>query len=235
MTAFDALLALQDLDTRIDQLRHRLANLPERAALKALDQQAAALTTSRSAVDAERAVLAEREHELEVQAEADATRRRDIAKRLASSTVPKEVQALSAEQAQLEAHQRALEDSELELMEAIEPLDARLAELDAERDRLDAETASTRVALAEAEVAAGAELEAATASRSDAVAAVDPALVATYDKMRPKFGGVAVARLEHGHCTGCHLQLPATELDRIRSEPPDAVVHCEQCGRILVR
>ena len=29
--------------------------------------------------------------------------------------------------------------------------------------------------------------------------------------------------------------IPATELDRIRLEPADAVVNCEQCGRILVR
>ena len=29
--------------------------------------------------------------------------------------------------------------------------------------------------------------------------------------------------------------LPATELDRIKRGGPDAVVLCDQCGRILVR
>lgn len=235
MTAFDALLALQDLDTKVDQLRHRLSHLPERAAVLALEQQAAAVITARAAVERERAVLAEQEHVLAEQAERDASRRREIAKRLAASTVPKEVQALSAEQAQLEGHQRALEDKELELMEAIEPLDARLAALDADRDRLDIETADARVALAEVDSGTSAELQQVLAGRAEVAAAVDPSLLATYDKMRPKFGGIAIARLDAGHCTGCHLQLPATELDRIRHEPPDALINCEQCGRILVR
>jgi predicted nucleic acid-binding Zn-ribbon protein len=29
--------------------------------------------------------------------------------------------------------------------------------------------------------------------------------------------------------------LPSTELDRLRKGPPDALVFCDQCGRILVR
>jgi predicted nucleic acid-binding Zn-ribbon protein len=31
------------------------------------------------------------------------------------------------------------------------------------------------------------------------------------------------------------MKLPATEIDRIKHQPPDALVHCDQCGRILVR
>ena len=51
----------------------------------------------------------------------------------------------------------------------------------------------------------------------------------------PGLGGVGAARLVGPSCTGCHLTLPAQELDRIRREPPDALVFCDQCGRILVR
>ena len=35
-------------------------------------------------------------------------------------------------------------------------------------------------------------------------------------------------------CSGCHLTLPATEIDRIKKAPPDAFFTCDQCGRILV-
>ena len=45
----------------------------------------------------------------------------------------------------------------------------------------------------------------------------------------------AAAKLEAGSCRGCHLQLSAVELDRIRKLPADAIVHCVECGRILVR
>ena len=50
-----------------------------------------------------------------------------------------------------------------------------------------------------------------------------------------RFDGVAVARLVGSHCDGCHLTLPAMELDRIRHLPEGELVTCEQCGRILVR
>jgi hypothetical protein len=38
-----------------------------------------------------------------------------------------------------------------------------------------------------------------------------------------------------GSCSGCHLTLPAMEVDRIRKAPADEVITCDQCGRILVR
>ena len=47
-------------------------------------------------------------------------------------------------------------------------------------------------------------------------------------------GGTGAARLIGQHCDGCHLELSAVEVERIRAATPDAVVTCEQCGRILV-
>ena len=44
-----------------------------------------------------------------------------------------------------------------------------------------------------------------------------------------------MARLVGTNCGGCHLTLSAVELDRIRHQPGDAVVLCEECGRLLVR
>jgi uncharacterized protein len=52
--------------------------------------------------------------------------------------------------------------------------------------------------------------------------------------LRHDLGGIAVARLVGTNCGGCHLTLSAVELDRIRHEPGDAVVICEECGRLLV-
>jgi predicted nucleic acid-binding Zn-ribbon protein len=60
-------------------------------------------------------------------------------------------------------------------------------------------------------------------------------LTQRYEKLRDRLGGVGAARLEHGACGGCHLALPAVELDHIRRAPPEAIIICEQCGRILVR
>jgi len=229
------LLVLQELDTRADQLRHRRDHLPERAALSELERRAAVLQTRRIEITSQRDELAEKEAVLAHRVEADDLRRRDIDKRLKISTVPKEVQALSDELAALAKHQLELEDQELELMEAIEPLDAQLAEIEAEATQIDEDAASLRVALAEAEVLLEAEARSVAEARGPAIAAVPAELLTRYETLRPKLGGIAVARLDAGRCTGCHLQLPATELDRLRHEPADALVTCEQCGRLLVR
>jgi predicted nucleic acid-binding Zn-ribbon protein len=60
-------------------------------------------------------------------------------------------------------------------------------------------------------------------------------LAATYERLRSQLGGIGAAKLVGSSCGGCHLALPATELDRIRHAAPDALVYCDQCGRILVR
>jgi predicted nucleic acid-binding Zn-ribbon protein len=229
------LLTLQELDTRADQLRHRRDHLPERAAIVELDRRGVALRARRAEITLRRDELAEQEAALGHRVELDDARRRDIDKRLKVSTVPKEVQALSDELAALAKHQLELEDQELELMEAIEPLDAQLAEIDAEEAEIDRDGATQRAALAEAEVTLEADVLSVAAARQEASANVPPALLSQYEKLRPRLGGIAVARLDAGRCTGCHLQLPATELDRLRHEPADALVTCEQCGRLLVR
>ena len=59
-------------------------------------------------------------------------------------------------------------------------------------------------------------------------------LLARYEQLRSKLGGTGAARLVGGSCSGCHLTLSSMELDRVRKAPPDAVITCEQCGRILV-
>jgi predicted nucleic acid-binding Zn-ribbon protein len=46
--------------------------------------------------------------------------------------------------------------------------------------------------------------------------------------------GVAVARLIGHRCDGCHQELSNVEVEKIRALPPDTVVTCDLCGRILV-
>jgi len=43
-----------------------------------------------------------------------------------------------------------------------------------------------------------------------------------------------VARLVGFTCQGCHLSIPATEVDRIRKEGDGALAYCDNCGAILV-
>ena len=51
---------------------------------------------------------------------------------------------------------------------------------------------------------------------------------------RAKANGVGAARLVGNTCQGCHLTIPATEVDRIRKAADGPIVFCDNCGTILV-
>ena len=96
------------------------------------------------------------------------------------------------------------------------------------------ELALARQQLAIEEASIDHEAAATRATRDQLAPSVAPELAAAYERLRTKLGGIGAARLVSGACSGCHLQLPAGELDRLRHAPPDAVSYCDQCGRILV-
>lgn len=237
MTGFDALLTLQGHDTHLDQLRYRLDHLPERAAMRDWEQAREAHAARVAAVQLEREALAREQKRFEDEAASVEAKADEADAKLYSGTItnPKELQAFQDDVAALRRRQAELEEQALECMVQAEPIDAQLAELAAEGERLEQEGQRITVALAEAEAELLAEVAEVDAARAEAVGHVPGDLLVEYDRLRAQLGGVAAARLRGNVCEGCHLSLSAMALDRIRHAPPEAVVHCEECGRILVR
>ena len=195
-----------------------------RARLAAVEERRGELSRSQQRLEDEVASLTERANQAE--------------KQLYSGAVsnPRELQALQDDVASIRRRIGQIEDQELEIMELSEPVDAELATLAAERERLDGETQRVTAELAEAEAAIDgrARRGARRAGRARPTAVPDD-LWPEYDALRSQLGGVAIARLVGATCQGCHLALSAVEVDRIRKLGPDEPVHCEECGRLLVR
>jgi predicted nucleic acid-binding Zn-ribbon protein len=231
------LLDLQDRDLHADQLRHRRASLPERAALADGRRALAELDAARPAVVERLGALERSQRRLEDEVASLVDKQAVEGTKLYSGTVtsPRELQAMQDEIATLARRQGMLEDELLEIMEQTEPVQAELAELDRQRGGIAFEIERVSAALAEAETVVDGELEGVEGERQAIAAELPDELLATYEKLRARLGGVAVARLEGSQCLGCHLSLPATEVDTIRHAAPDAVVTHEECGRILVR
>ena len=228
---------MQEHDTALDRLRHRRVSLLERSELAGLEEELAALERRMAEVGEQRDGVARRQKRLEDELASTEAKIAEIEKRLYSGaiTVPRELQAMQAEVESLRRRRSDLEDAVLEVMAEREPVDDEFSRLEAERAEKDAEGGRLRAAIAEAEMAIDAEMALEGEAREAAAAPLPPELSALYEQLRAKLGGVGAARLLNGRCTGCHLTLPATELDRIRKEPPDAVIRCDQCGRLLVR
>lgn len=236
MGVLDDLLTVQDHDTAADRLRHRRATLPELAELASVGDRLVEVEASLAEVTGRRDEVARGEKRLDDEVTAVTAKMTEVKGILYSGTVSaiRELQAMEAEVEALTRRRSALEDELFEAMEEREPLDAAVAALDDERRRLDAEGSRLHGVVAEAGAALDGELALEQEARDKAAAGLPPELSSLYEQLRARSDGVGAARLVNGRCGGCHLALPATEVDRLRRQSSDAPQRCEQCARILV-
>ena len=230
------LLDLQALDTRLDQIAHRKATLPELAELRALDSETHSLdddlVRARTAVGDVQREIVKAETDVELVRERSA---RDQARMQAGLGTAKDMQALEHEVVSLARRQSDLEDVELEVMERAEGLAADVTRLEAARAelsvRVDELTTLRDKAFGELEV----EVEQIGHSRADVVVGVGDELVALYEKIRASSGGIGAAVLRQRRCEGCRLELNAVDINRFTAAAQDEVLRCEECRRILIR
>ena len=230
------LLDVQDLDTRLAQLAHKRRTLPALARLVEIDAQLAdlqtALVTSRTAASDLRTELAKAEADV---AQVRGRAARDQQRLDGGQVGAKDAQALTSELASLAARQSHLEDVELEVMERLEAHEAVLSDLEQAHTALmsgrDEVVAERDAGYAEVD----AESARVRAERDRAADGLDAGLTALYERLRGQLGGSGAAALRGNRCEGCRLELNPLDLEAIRARPADAVVRCEECGRILVR
>lgn len=234
--AYEKILHVQAVDLQLSQLVHQHANHPARqpvaeseAEIAGIDQELAAIEQRRHNVDRER-------KKLEDEAALLADRRIAIDTKLYGGevTASKELLALQDEAAGLKTKQDAIEDQELELMEQLEQIDAERAEAGRRRATVSERLAGRQAELALALSGLDSEIETVEAERSRSAADSEPTLLARYEELRSQYGNVAVARLVNGACNGCHIHLSAMAVDQMTKMADDAVVTCEECGRLLV-
>lgn len=228
------LLDLQALDTRLAQLSHKAASLPELATLAGLTAEDETLRLTllerQGAVEDIELELRRVESDVEV---VEARIARD-AERLATSSSVKDVAALEQELAALKNRLNDLEEIELVVMERLEEAQAALAETTSAR-------ATLRERIAEVEAARDAALTEITAERTTAAAGrrtiegkVPADLLALYEKQRARYG-TGASLLRGGVSLASGVKLLEDELQKIRVAAPDAVLICPSSDAILVR
>ncbi|MFI7386687.1 zinc ribbon domain-containing protein [Streptomyces sp. NPDC049813] len=231
------LLDVQDLDVRLQQLRHKKKSLPEHAEIDSLTKDLAQLRDLHVAAVTEESDCSREQTKAEQDVDQVRQRATRDQQRLDSGAVtsPKDLENLQREIASLARRQGDLEDVVLEVMERRESAQERVSEY---AERLAAVQAKIDDATSRRDAASGQlDLEASTVTKErEVVAGSVPAdLLKLYDKLREKEGGVGAAKLFQRRCEGCRLELNITELNEVRAAAPDAVVRCENCRRILVR
>ena len=230
------LLDLQALDTGLAQLAHRRRTLPEHAQLAELRSRLAEvadeLVVARAAASDVARELAKAEADVE---QVRSRAARDRQRLDAGQGSAKDLSAMQHEIQTLAARQSVLEDVELEVMERQEAAEAAVEAITAEQQRLAGEVDALQQKLDARLAEIDAEAESERLARDGAASGVPGALLTLYERLRENHGGVGAARLYQRRCEGCRMEMPASELGKLRAAADDEVIRCDECGRILVR
>jgi len=230
-----AFLALQDIDTALDANAHKRPRLPEGAHHQQVAAELAALQArmaeAQARIDQAQAAIEAAEHA----AAALTTKRTRLEAQLKTVIAPREAEALMHEIDVINAQRGDLDDQELGALDEQGNAEATLASLHAALPEHEASLTQAAEVLQSVHDQLDAEVAELQAQRAAAAATLTEAEVALYGRVRKQFHGVGVARLEGGHCSGCHMELSARELDVVKAVAAGELAECPQCGRIIVR
>lgn len=229
LPALTALLALQDLETRAEDARRRIADAPVR--IGALD---ARLAGAADAVERAKAALAASQaarRQLEGEASVAQQRVSKYKDQLMEAKDNRQFHALQHEIATFAAEQSTIEEQVIarmlegdELGAALKSAEAALAadkkSVAAEKSAIEADTVKVKAAL-----------EALTAERSALVKTIEPRALATFETVAKSRKGIGMARAVDGLCEACRVRIRPHLYNEVRKG--DQIIQCESCVRIL--
>jgi len=231
----ETLLQVQELDSRIFELREREENHPLKVEVEALEEETEerSVEVQEIAASIEESRKKQRVVEDEVQGLEEKLGREEEKLYGGKVTNPKELRGLQAEVRSLKKKKDALETELLEEMESQDEIKRKGEGLQADMERLQAEIDEKRKTI-EVEIAEiRSELDDLEGKRSALRAEIGEELLELYDGLLKSKHGLAVVKVSDGVCLGCRVELPGIEFDRfLKSE---STFTCTNCGRILVK
>jgi len=229
------ILDIQRHDLALTALAHKLATLPEIAALSAATVKSNNTRDLRIAAETELSDVTRELKRAEGDVEQVVIRLQKDEARLNSGTgTPKELESLQHEVISLNARRSELEEVELEVMLRVDGIKLRIDELKALEATLATEIAELTDRKNVVSLALESESVQLKTERAVTVTSVDKEIYDLYEKIRSG-GGAGAAALLGGQCLGCNLTINSVDLKRMLDSAEDEVIRCEECRCILVR
>ncbi len=225
----ERVIALQKLDTAAHDAQRRLADAPDR--LTALDARLDAAKQDLANAKARVAENQAKRREIEKDVAMHQGRLSKFREQAMAVKTNQEYHAIQKEIGFAQTEIKTLEDKVLELMldadeqnAAVKRAEKALADeqkaIDAEKKQIAAETAEL-----------GASIEQLGAERAKIAAAMDPTVLATFERVAKGRHGVAVAEARNEICTICHVRMRPQVFNNVRKN--DSIIQCDSCQRIL--
>jgi predicted nucleic acid-binding Zn-ribbon protein len=225
----ERLIALQRLDSTAADAERRLADQPQRE--KALD---ARLEAASEALATAKARLTENQNArraLEKDVALHQGRLSKFRDQAMAVKTNQEYHAVQHEIAFAQAEIRALEDKMLEQMLEADDLTATVKRTEASLASEQKAIVQDKRALAAEETELKAVVDRLRVERAALVAALDPQVLATFERVAQRRNGVAVAEARDGVCTICHVRLRPQVFNTILKN--EQILQCDHCNRIL--
>ena len=230
------LIELQRIDSNIFSLEIKLRNLPEIEQLTAIAKRITEGQEILKIAELELGDIAVELKRSEIEVEQVNERIKKDENRLNSGQgSPKELEQMQHELASLAKRKAELEDGELEIMLRHDAAKSKAETLKSDEAGLKQLELELNVRFENASSNLKTQIEADQKLRSAKAQDIEKSLIELYEKIRNSAGGVGAALLVGNTCEGCHLSITPVELEKIKSQPKDEVIRCEECRRILVR
>jgi predicted nucleic acid-binding Zn-ribbon protein len=242
MTTFDPwaylkILDLQNFDTSLDQISHKLKNLPERAEAEKLRAQFEQLKYREVAGITE---VADRELDVrKAEADVDQVRIRlqKDSELLQSGSISdsKQLTELQHEVDSLKKRQDLLEDEEIAILQLLEDAQKNLENIRTELAQVTAELSKAEDLLTEVVAQIEVEQEQIANERIAQAKSVPEELLKIYEKVRAENRGIGASRFESGQCEGCRIQFSNADMNKYKNAADGELLRCEECRAILVK
>ncbi len=231
MTTAAELYALQEIDLAIDDAVARLTEVEAQLG------ETEDLINARERVGPCRervGQLRESRKDLDWEAEEVRGKAAGIEKKLYGGGVsnPKELEDLEADLASLRRQLGKREDALLEVMLELDEAETALKDAETALAAVEDSWKADQASLGETQATLKEEIESLEAKRARQVDGMDAAALSTYQELRERRQGTAVAIVERGLCQGCRISLPMSVLQKARAGL--GLVRCVSCERILL-
>jgi len=230
MSAALGLFRLQQIDRQLDQARARQNVIRE---ILENDAETRAVLERSQAAHHEKNQSKQNLLEAEQQVQTQQIKIQQAESSLYGGSVhnPKELQDLQNDVASLKRHLVTLEERQLEAMMSAESAESAQVSVQAEVDDLNNRLGDQHILLIEEQGTLSKNLERLHAERQAVVGALANQAIETYENLRQRRRGVAVAEVNENTCSACGTTLTAALQQNARSAT--VVSHCPACGRIL--
>lgn len=229
-TSLQRLWKLSEIDAGLVEIQKRAAALdPGRA----IQQQIKALEAEYEEKGGEAKRLSSEQTDLELKQKGIDEKLKKIDKELYGGKVvsPREVEAFEKEIAMLKRQRAEMDGRVLELWDLVPPATKTADALKKQIEEKKAELAEYQKRVVKEQERLKAEFARLNAARPEATKNIEPGLLARYDAIRKKQGGIGMSKItRQGTCEMCGMKLPVKSIELVKE---GRLVTCEACHRIL--